>query len=677
MSILLLLDLSLPFKKPVVVFTIILFVILFAPLILGKLRIPSIIGLILAGLTLGPYGFNVLERNASIELFGTVGLLYIMFLAGLEVDMNDFKKNRNKSIIFGFFTFSIPMIIGTLVAYYLLSFPIASAILLASMFASHTLLSYPVVSKLGLAKLQSVNVTVGGTIITDTAALLVLAVIAGSTMGELNSAFWLRLSISILVFGFLVLWGFPILGRWFFKNVNDNISQYIFVLSMVFLSAFMAELAGVEAIIGAFLAGLALNKLIPHTSPLMNRIEFVGNALFIPFFLIGVGMLVDLRVLFQGYEALIVAGAMIAVALSAKWLAALVTQKIYGYNKIERNMIFGLSSAQAAATLAAVLVGYNLKLLNENVLNGTILMILVTCLISSFVTENAARRIVLSSDVKKAENEEESPVSNQRILVPIANPNTIEQLISLALFIKDSSSNVPIFPIAVVKDSEDAAERLQDSYRMLEQASQIASATDQKTQVKTIVDPNVSNGIIRAIKDLHITDIIIGWHGKKKADELIFGSTLDNLIGKTSQMIIVNRLVQPVNTIKRILVTVPPHAEYEVGFQRWAEVVIKLAEQTSSRLLFFSELRVFEKVEQIMQKQGKSISMEHTPFEDWEDYLILSRYLKKNDLLLTITARPGSISYLKMLDRIPAYISRYFPETNIILLYPEQHGSST
>ena len=284
-------DFTLPLADPVLKFLLILLIILAAPLLLNKLRVPHLLGLIIAGAIIGPNGFNLVLRDSSIILSGTAGLLYIMFLAGLEIDMGDFKKNSGKSLVFGMYTFLIPMILGTVVGLWMLDFSMETSVLLASMFASHTLIAYPIISKLGISKNNAVSITVGGTMITDTLALLVLTIIVGMATGNADNAFWIRLGVSIVIFALIVLLVFPFIGRWFFKRVHDNISQYIFVLSMVFFGAFLAQLAGMEAIIGSFLAGLALNRLIPQSSPLMNRVEFVGNAIFIPFFLLSVGML--------------------------------------------------------------------------------------------------------------------------------------------------------------------------------------------------------------------------------------------------------------------------------------------------------------------------------------------------------------------------------------------------
>jgi len=295
-------DLALPLSNPVLKFLVILIIILFAPIILNRFKIPHILGLIIAGAVIGPNGFNLLLRDSSIILSGTAGLLYIMFLAGLEIDLAEFKKNSGKSLLFGMFTFLIPMALGTLTGLYVLEMTLMSSILLASMFASHTLIAYPILSKLGVTKNRAVNISVGGTMITDTLALLVLAVIVGMNAGVVDAAFWTRLSLSMVLFGLIVVFVFPVIARWFLKRFDDSVSQYIFVLVMVFLGAVLAELAGIEAIVGAFLSGLALNRLIPSTSSLMNRIEFVGNAVFIPFFLIGVGMLVDFRAFFKDFR---------------------------------------------------------------------------------------------------------------------------------------------------------------------------------------------------------------------------------------------------------------------------------------------------------------------------------------------------------------------------------------
>ncbi len=429
-------EFELPISNPVLFFSVILFIILLSPLVLRKLKIPGVIGLIISGVIIGPHGFNILESNEAIELFSTIGLLYIMFIAGLELDMNDFKIFRNKSLAFGFFTFAIPMLIGYPVCFYLLGYSSNASLLTASMFATHTLVAYPIVSKYGVSKNQAVAVTIGGTILTDTAVLILLAIILGRASGQINQGFWIQLGLSITIFTAVVFLIIPRIAKWFFNKLeSEKHSHYIFVLSAVFFTAFLAEIAGLEPIIGAFLAGLALNKLIPHSSALMNRIDFIGNALFIPFFLISVGMLVNLKVIFSGTGALIVAGILTVTALISKWLAAYFSQVLFQYSKAQRDIMFGLSSARVAASLAVILVGYRSGIINEDILNGTIILILLTSIISSFATEKAAKKLVKETELDRQMLEKTSNASDEVIIMPIANLKSKERIIELCIYI--------------------------------------------------------------------------------------------------------------------------------------------------------------------------------------------------------------------------------------------------
>ncbi|MEG0850665.1 MAG: cation:proton antiporter, partial [Flavobacterium sp.] len=414
-------EFELPLSNPVLIFSLILFIILLSPILLKKINIPGIIGLIISGVIIGPHGLNILAKNSAIDLFSTIGLLYIMFIAGLELDMNEFKANRNKSLLFGFFTFILPLSVGFPVCFYLLKYDFNASFLTASMFATHTLVAYPIVSKLGIAKNQAVAITVGGTILTDTAVLIILAVIMGSAQGSLNQAFWIKLGVSLAIFSAIMFLVIPRIAKWFFKKLeSEKHAHYIFVLSVVFFAAFLAEVAGVEPIIGAFVAGLALNPLIPHSSALMNRIEFIGNSLFIPFFLISVGMLVDISVILSGPTALIVAATLSVVAIFGKWIAAFFTQIVFKYTKTERQLIFGLSSAHAAATLAVILVGFKAKILDENILNGTIILILITCIVASFATEKAAKKIAICEEEVSTEDADKDQILDEHILIPLA-----------------------------------------------------------------------------------------------------------------------------------------------------------------------------------------------------------------------------------------------------------------
>lgn len=681
-------DLTLPLKNPVLLFSLILFIILFAPLILNKLKIPHLIGLIIAGAIIGPNGLNLMLRDSSIVLYGTVGLLYIMFLAGLEIDMADFKKNSKKSLVFGLLTFSIPMTLGTLISKYFLEFSWMTSVLLASMFASHTLIAYPIVSKLGVAKNRAVNITVGGTVITDTLALLVLAAIAGMATGDADTAFWVRISISVIIFGLIVMFIFPIIARWFFKKFDDNISQYIFVLAMVFLGAFLAEAAGIEAIIGAFLVGLALNRLIPHTSPLMNRVEFVGNALFIPFFLIGVGMLIDYRVFFKDLETIKVAATMIVVATLAKFLAAWITQKIYGFNRNERRLIFGLSNAQAAATLAAVLVGYNIilnkdeieaaallgetivpnRLLNESVLNGTILMILFTCTIASFVAQRGAQNIAMSESSEEEDESEES----ERILVSTNDLDTTEELVNLALTIKSKSNKTGLFSLTVVENDQSDSVALKSAKKIMNKAVVTASAADMPLRDLLRYDNNVGNCITNVVKEQKVSDLILGLHEPKGISDNFIGTLSEGILSKSNSTTFIYKPIQPISTIKRHLVFVPHRAEKEIGFLLWLSKLWNIARNTGASLVFYSSQSTLSFIEKI--NQTHPVECEFIEFEDWDDFLILSRDIKSNDSMFIVMSRKEHPSYHNQMAKVPGYMNKYFKSINYILVYPAQIG---
>ncbi|MDO9680757.1 MAG: cation:proton antiporter [Bacteroidales bacterium] len=670
---------NLPLENPVLIFALILFIILFAPIIFNKFKIPHLIGLIIAGAIIGPNGLFLMERDSSILLFGTVGLLYIMFLAGIEIDIAEFKKNSNKSLIFGMLTFLIPMTIGTFTGIYLLKFTIPTSVLLASMFASHTLLSYPIASKFGVIKNRAVNITVGGTVITDTLALLVLAVIVGMSTGVVDGKFWLKLSTSVVVFGLVVIFIFPIIARWFFKTYHENILQYIFVLGLVFLAGFLAEAAGIEAIIGAFLAGLALNRLIPHTSPLMNRIEFVGNALFIPFFLIGVGMLIDFRVFFTGLETIKVAVIMTIVATFSKFLAAWISQKSFGFTKAERNIMFGLSNAQAAATLAAVMVGYNIileigadgepiRLLNDNVLNGTILMILVTCTISSFVTQSGAKVIAVE--------EESAPESankiKERILIPINSLETTDDLVNLGLTIKSAKNRKWLYALNIIDDNQANESADKKARKILERASIIASATDNYMHELMRYDTNPVTGIVNVIREHKITDLILGLHIKKNLSSTFLGDITESVLNRCNTTTIIYKSAQPLATIKRHIITIPEKAESEEGFAIWLMRVWNIGRNTGAELHFHASKETLKFIEEVQNRFP--ISAQFIRFNDWDDFLILGRELKTNDNLIIVMSRPNRPSYHRKMAKIPEYLDKYFKTNNYMLVYPIQSG---
>lgn len=670
------LSLKLPITDPTWIFLLVLLIILFAPILLNKLRIPHIIGMILAGLVIGEHGFNILVRDSSFQLFGKVGLYYIMFLAGLEMNMGDFKKNRGKAVMLGLLAFIIPIGIGLVTNMMLLKYSLVTSILLASMYASHTLVAYPIVIRYGVSRHRSVSIAVGGTAVTDTLTLLVLAVVGGLFKGESGGLFWLWLVIKVVFLGALIMYSFPRIGRWFFRRYDDNVMQFIFVLAMVFLGAGLMEFVGMEGILGAFLAGLVLNRLIPHVSPLMNHLEFVGNALFIPYFLIGVGMLIDVHVIFGHGDALKVAAVMITVALVGKWIASWLTQKIYRMAAIERELMFGLSNAQAAATLAAVLVGYNIilpggeRLLNEDVLNGTVLLILVTCIVSSFTTERAARKIAMC----EAHLEEERTVEAERILIPVANPETIEYLVNLSLLIRDPKQKDNLLALNVINDNNTSEGSELRGKRYLEKAAMITASVDVPLRQITRYDLNIASGIIHTAKEYEVTDVIIGLHRKVNIVDSFFGMLAENLLKGLHREVMIAKFLIPINTLRRIIIAVPPKAEYEAGFQKWVEHFCRMGGTMGCRVHFFANEETTVYLQALVKKKYGQTLTEFSRLDDWGDLLILTGQVNYDHLLVVISARRGSISYDSAFEKLPAQLSKYFSNNSLIVLYPDQLG---
>jgi len=667
---------ALPITDPTWVFFLVLIIILFAPIILGRLHIPHIVGMILAGMLIGEHGLNLLMYDSSFKLFGKVGLYYIMFLAGLEMNMNDFKKNRGKAVVLGLLAFILPMSLGFISNITILEYGLITSILLASMYASHTLIAYPIVIRYGISRHRSVSIAVGGTAVTDTLTLLVLAVISGMYKGETSEMFWIWLVVKVIFLGFLIIFFFPRIGRWFFRTYNDGVVQFVFVLAMVFLGAGLMEFVGMEGILGAFLAGLVLNRLIPHVSPLMNHLEFVGNALFIPYFLIGVGMIIDFKILFGHGSAMKVALVMTTMAMLSKWIACWITQKIYRMQSLERELMFGLSNAQAAATLAAVLVGYNIilpngqRLLNEDVLNGTVVLILFTCIISSFVTERAAKRMAIGEvQILNEENK-----AQEKILIPLSNPETIEDLMGLSLVIRNPKQKDNLVALSVIDDNDNSSTQEMRSKRILEKAAMISAGTDVALTTISRYDLNIASGIIHTMKEYDISDVIIGLHRKMNLVDSFFGNLADHLLKGTHRQVMIAKFLIPVNTLRRIIVAVPPKAEYEVGFFKWVEHFCRMSSILGCRLHFFANEQTLSYLQSLVRSKYSGTLSEFTILEEWEDLLLLTGQVNYDHLLVVVTARKGSISYDHSFDKLPGQLGRYFSNNSLIILYPDQYG---
>ena len=660
------LNLYLPLKNPVLILALTLLIILFSPLLFKRFRIPGIIGLIISGILIGPHSLHIIESTNSFELLSKTGLLYIMFLAGLEIDMQEFSQNRNKSLVFGALTFLIPITLGYFVCIYIFQFSLWSSVLLASMFSTHTLLSYPIVSNMGIVKNRAVQVTFGGTIITDSAVLILLGIITNVVTGEIDGAFWFRVVVSLALLVFATLYLLPKISRWFFRNIEAQASShYIFVLAVVFIAGFLSELAGVEPIIGAFLAGLGLNKVIPHTSILMNRVIFIGNTLFIPFFLISAGMLVDLRLFFQGTNALVFAGILSAVGLLTKYLAAWFTGLIYKYTKYERNIIFGLSVSHAAATLAIIKVGFDIGLFDQNVINATIILILVSCLVSSFVTERAAREIAIQEKdvVKKAVDRPE------RILVPVSNPDNIQRLIDLALLLKDQKSQEPIYPLSIVEDDADADEKINIVRKVIEGVAEQIASGDKKVEVLKKVDLSIVDGIVRTAKAYNISDILISYKAQQGTSNLIFGNIANNLLAKSKQSIIISKILQPLNTFQRVSVVLSPNAELENGFLRSAVKIGTLLKQLGSSAIVYGKPETLHTFAALIGDKKRTF-YQYAEVKSFENFEPINQ-IKEDDLFVFLSARTQTLSFDYHVDEMSRKLNKNNEFTSFIVIYPD------
>lgn len=660
---------ELPIKEPVLIFTILVLSFFVVPLLFKRIKLPDIIGLILAGVMLGPNGFNILERGEAINLFGTVGIIYILFMAGLEIDLKDFKRNRHKSLQHGLLTFSVPMLVGFTCAYFLFDLGLAASILFGAIFSPFTLVAYPIVRRLGVLRNEAVTVVMGSMLITDTLALLILAFVSEAVKDNFSITSLLVFFGGLAFFLLLVVKVLAPIAKWFFKNVESSgTTQFLFSLTVVFLACSMAVIAGIEPIIGAFLAGLALNSLVPHASPLMSRIEFVGNSVFIPFFLVSVGMLVDLRLFWQDANALFVALVMVAIGTLGKLIPALIMQKLQGYSSDQRNILFGLSYSKAAAALAIAIVGFNLGLFNEVIQNGVIIVILVTCSVGPFIVEKAAVRLALLESQRSAGQ----PDKKERILVPIANPNTLNQLIDFANLIKKPESKEPLIPLAVVPDDDEAEDNVRQNKKMLEKALVHAAVTDTPLNLYTRVDTNAASGIVRAAKEMLVTDIILGWSDTRTAANTLFGTTLDNILSNLAQTVVVVRLHQPLNTVKRLLVAVSPNTEAENGFRHTLGITRRLANQIGAVKHFYANADTLKALIDYKQNFRPEFEYTATQFDNWRNLPDILKQLRSDDLLVLCLGREHSVSYNPLLETQPRYLAKALDHTGFVIIYPGQ-----
>lgn len=662
---------TLPFTDPVLIVATATLVFLVVPLVFERLRIPGVIGVIVAGAAIGPHGAGLLARSNTIILLGTVGLLYLMLMVGLELDLHQFARHRARSIGFGTLSFLLPAFAGFGLAA-ALGYRLPSALLIASVFASHTLLAYPIASRLGIVRNGAVTVALGGTILTEVLALLVLAVVARSRGGALDAAFWLELAVPFAVYVAAVMWGLPRLGRWFFRNVGgEGGTEFIFVMAALFAVSYLAHFGGVEPIIGALLAGLALNRLIPAQGPLMSRIHFAGNALFIPFFLLSVGMLVDVRAL-RGGRALAIAAALTAGVVAGKWLAAKAAQRIWGWTPAEGWTVFGLTVPHAAGTLAIVLVGFDIGLLDQTEVNGVVLMILVTCLAGPWAVQRHGRQVALADERQPYD----AGAAPRRIVVSLSKPHTADALMDLAFALRGGSDE-PVHPLMVVPgEGDDAAAAVAEAERVLAHAVVHAAAAEVPVVPLTRVDANVATGIARGVAETRGSVVILGWPDGRPG-RAIFGDVLDQLLQRTRQAVVAARLPHPLNTTKRIVAVLPPTAERHPGFGEALRTVNLLAQGSGASLAFVAVGGETERAEAMHAAVKPQVPAAWERAEGWGDLLgRLRETLGGHDLLLLVGARRDTLAWHPRLARLPEQLAALAPGSLAAVFPPERESTS-
>lgn len=669
-----------PITDPTLIFFVVMLIILFSPIIMGKLRIPHLIGMVLAGILVGKYGLNILERDNSFELFGKVGLYYIMFLAALEMDMEGLKRSKYQMLILGLLTFLIPFALTYWMGTSLLGYLPTAALLLGCIMSSNTLVSYPIVTRYGLQNKSCVSLSVGSSMLSLLLSLITLASIVASFKNEDGIAFWLIFVLKFAVYCAAMIILIPRFTRRFLRKYSDAVMQFIFVMAMLFMSASLSQLAGVEGIFGAFFAGLILNRFIPHVSPLMNRLEFIGSALFIPYFLIGVGMLINVRLLFTGSHILWVMFCIVVFGTLGKWLASYIACIGFRMPLSSGHMIFGLTSAHAAGAIAIVMVGMKLPigngryLVDNDMLNGVVGMILVTCILSSLVTDWSSRQIILHDKTLPGEDDKKS--DDEKILVPVRYEEYADNLISLAILMRNQKLNRGLVALNVVYDDKDMRYNQQQGRQLLEQCVKHAASADVKMQTQVRIAANIANGIKHAFKEFQASEIIIGMHMHKEVSRRFWGEFHQSLFNGLSRQIIMARLNQPLNTIRRIQVAVPSRAEFEPGFYRWIERLVRLARNLDCRILFHGRRDTLALINEFVQNQYAETRAEYREMEHWNEMPKLASSIAEDHLFVVITARKGTVSYKSALEQLPDELTRYFSGKNLIILFPDQYGKA-
>ena len=511
-------------------------------------------------------------------------------------------------------------------------------------------------------------------------ALVMLAAISGSFSKNSNWLFWILFIIKFAIFcvGGLIL--IPKLTRYFLRRYSDAVMQYIFVLGIMFLSAALSSAIGIEGVFGAFFSGLILNRYIPHVSPLMNRIEFIGNALFIPYFLIGVGMLINVRILFSSAQILWIVFLIVFIGTFGKALAAYISSLLFRKPKADGHMMFGLTSAHAAGAIAMVMVGMRLEvapgkyLVSDDMLNGVIMMILFTCVISTLMTEHASQQIIIQ---EKSHLTAETPKDDdEKILLCVKYPDIAPQLLYLSMLMRNQRLGREVVALNVVYDDKNSNKAREQGLRLLEKLQQQASASEVKVQTQVRLATNIANGIKHAFREFACSEIIMGMHVHTDINPRFWGEFIQSLYNGLNRQIVLMRFVQPMSTLRRIQVAVPSRAEFEPGFHRWLERLSRLAGQLDCRIQFHGRNESLVLIAQYVNNRHSNVRAEYTPMEHWNELPKLAAGISEDHLFVVVTARKGTISYKNALERLPDELQKHFSGKNLMIIFPDQFGNT-
>lgn len=667
---------------PTWIFFVVLCIILFAPLLLRQLRVPPVIGLIVAGILVGPYGFNLLAHDRSFEIFGQVGIYYIMFLAGLELEMGSVEHYGNQGLRFGILTFAIPFVLGLVSSIWVLGFGVRTSLLMACIYASHTLVTYPIVGRYGLARHRVVVVSVVATAIALFAALLVLAMVVQApplTHGE-GSSFILHSSLLILLLkcGLYVAFAifvFPRIGRWFLRHYEDGVMQFIFILAVVFLCASLAKMVGLEGLLGAFLAGLIVNRLIPKTSPLMSRLEFVGNALFIPYFLIGVGMIIDLGILVRQPETHVLIGVMVLTGMLSKLMASGLMAWTMGEGRPSMWLMFGLTNAHAAGALAIVTIGTapGVQLMNDEILSGTVMLILFSCLISGFATSRGAKQLALSD----TSLEDNRGSYHGKCLITYSQEDNVDVMTQLAILIRNPFIPDSLMGLHVTYEdpSNPSLQGQAFGRQLLEKAQMIAAAADVPMATINRMSTNIAGGILHTMTEYECGEVIVCLNDRETGEsKSSLGAIIDNVLSGSHREVMAVRSIVPPGTIRRVIVAVPQKAEYEVGFYKWLEHICRIGEELDCHLEYNAHADTLPYIKGYMEQKHSHVRSHYAEMNNWAQFIDLRHDMNLGCMLVAVTARPGFISYQSQFEDLPLLIHRYFNHVSVMLLFPDQWG---